>query len=58
MATILPGGLYAPLPVFFNAQDEIGKQVFTSGMTVSIPDLLKTSIDYEAFAKHAKCNII
>lgn len=25
MAKILPKGLYAPLPVFFNDQDEIGE---------------------------------
>jgi hypothetical protein len=30
MAKTLPKGLYAPLPVFFNDQDEIGKLSFTN----------------------------
>lgn len=53
MTKIPPAGLYAPLPVFFTKDDELG----TSPACVSSRE--RTNIlsypDLDAYAKHAKC---
>lgn len=61
MTRSIPPGVYAPLPAFFNDQDELGKQTTSLQNRESNSDsklgmcFANNEIDLKAYSEHAIC---
>jgi hypothetical protein len=61
MTRSIPSGVYAPLPAFFNDQDELGKQ--TTSLKIANPTVVQglemcfanNELDLKAYLEHAIC---